>query len=319
MKWHEEYLRRYAELKKAGKPFFPYTVLKDVLFAIAILSLWIYLAVKHPPVLEALADPTDTHYNPRPEWYFLFLFQALKYFPGHLEALIAVVLPGAAIAGLILLPLLDRGPERHPFDRPLLTSLGVLAIAGFAALTYAGAKAPLTNPTEEVDPKVVEGRRLYDQLSCRHCHQVGGKGGRVGPALDKLKTRRSPEWIAKHFRDPQSVTPNSVMPKLNLLEDEIMGLTAYMASLAPEEPYSDQAVKLFEDNCAVCHAIKGKGGDSAPDLSSIGAARNTAFLRKYILDPTLANPQAEMPGFKDTLTEVQAEDLARFLSSLGKE
>ena len=59
--------------------------------------------------LEQLADPTDTSYIPRPEWYFLFLFQTLKLFKGPLEVVGSVVLPGLAVLALILVPFIDRG------------------------------------------------------------------------------------------------------------------------------------------------------------------------------------------------------------------
>ena len=111
--WHEDYKRRYSLLKASGKSFFPYTVFKDACVALLVLAALFTLAHFYPIELEPLADPTDTHYNPRPEWYFLFLFQALKFFPGHLEAVAAVVLPGLCVLLMLGVPLLDRGPKRH--------------------------------------------------------------------------------------------------------------------------------------------------------------------------------------------------------------
>src|SRR4029077_5706544 len=84
--WHQKYKERYARLKSAGKSFFPYAIFKDTLVAFLILGVVLALAHFWGAKLEDLADPTDTTYNPRPEWYFLFLFQALKFFPGKWEA-----------------------------------------------------------------------------------------------------------------------------------------------------------------------------------------------------------------------------------------
>ena len=64
--------------------------------------------------LDAIADPSDATYVPRPEWYFLSLFQLLKYFPGPLEPVATIVIPGLVVGGLLLLPFLDRGPEPPP-------------------------------------------------------------------------------------------------------------------------------------------------------------------------------------------------------------
>lgn len=318
MKWHEAYERRYAALKKAGRPFFPHAVFKDAIVAILILAAWIFLAYAFPPTLEPLADPTDSRYNPRPEWYFLFLFQALKYFPGGLEAVAAVLLPGLAVLALLAVPALDRGPFRHPLDRRGPTGAGLLALAGFLWLTWEGARSPLTNPVEAADPKTAAGRRLFAQLNCAYCHSIGGEGGQVGPKLDAVGSNKSPDWLARHFRDPRSVSPGSAMPKLNLLEEEIDALVSYLGTLAGEEPFTDQAAKLFEENCSACHSISGRGEGTGPDLSAVGAARDKAYLKRYILDPAQLNPQATMPGYRDQLTDTEVEDLARFLSTLGR-
>jgi sulfur oxidation c-type cytochrome SoxX len=231
----------------------------------------------------------------------------------------AVLLPGAAEALLLLVPLLDRGPLRHPLDRPLWTGLGAGALALWAYLTWAGLNSPLTNPVETRDPLAASGRRLYGQLNCAYCHSIGGKGGAIGPRLDEVAPGESPEWLARHFRDPQGVSPGSVMPKLNLLEDEIEALVAYMKSLGPgEEPYTEEAPRLFAQHCAACHKIGAGGGDLGPDLSLIGSARDKAYIKKYVLDPSRFNAASTMPGYQGQLTDVQVEDLARYLATMGR-
>lgn len=313
--WYEEYRARYAALKKAGLPFFPHALFRDTLVAAAVLASVAFLAWRFGAGLEDLADATDATYNPRPEWYFLFLFQALKFFPGHLEAVAAVLLPGALLAALLAVPFLDRGPERHPLDRPFWTLLGIAALGGIAYLTWEGYRSPLTNPVVEKDPLVASGQRLYRDLKCAYCHSLAGKGGKVGPELDKVAADETEDWLAKHFRDPQAATPGSVMPKLNLLADEIQVLVAYMKSLGPG-PYTEEAPKLFAESCVACHRVGNEGGDVGPDLSLIGSARDKAFLSRYIADPSRLNPASTMPGFKGQLTDLQIEDLARYLASL---
>ena len=84
---------------KPKKKFYPEQVFKDtVAIFIAFAILFVMAMVVRVP-LERLADPTDTSYIPRPEWYFLFLFQTLKVFEGPLEVVGSVVLPGAGRAG----------------------------------------------------------------------------------------------------------------------------------------------------------------------------------------------------------------------------
>ena len=67
-----------------------------------------------------MANPADASYVPRPEWYFLSLFQLLKYFPGPLEPVATQVIPGLAVGFLALLPFLDRKRERRPWARARL-------------------------------------------------------------------------------------------------------------------------------------------------------------------------------------------------------
>ncbi len=315
--WHEPYKERYAKAKAEGKPFFPYAVVKDVFVAVLILGLLVFLAWRYGVVLEGLADPTDTTYNPRPEWYFLFMFQALKAFPGSMEAVGAVLLPGLGVGALLLLPLFDRGPERHPLDRPWATGIGILVILCITGLTVAGLRSPLVNPVVERDPLVNAGLRLYRDLNCAYCHKISGKGGSVGPDLGKVVGQETDDWLKRHLRDPKAVNPGSAMPQMSLLDDEIDALIAYLKTVAGE-PFTKEAPKLFAENCAACHKIGKVGEDSGPDLSLIGSARDKAFLKRYIQDPASGNPAAVMPGFKDQLTDVQIEDLARYLASLGR-
>jgi len=122
------------------------------------------------------------------------------------------------------------------------------------------------------------------------------------------------DFLVRHFRNPQATTPGSVMPKMNLLEDEIQALTAYVLSLGGGAAFTKEAPKLFADSCASCHKIGSEGGEIGPDLSTIGQVREAAYLRRYIADPAQINPSSAMPGFKGDLTDVQIEDLARYLA-----
>lgn len=85
----------------ATKKFFPGQVYKDTVAIFIAFAILFVMAVAVKVPLERLADPTDTSYIPRPDWYFLFLFEILKYCEGPLEALGSTVLPAAAITTLM--------------------------------------------------------------------------------------------------------------------------------------------------------------------------------------------------------------------------
>ena len=81
--------------------------------------------------LGAPADPANPYSAARPEWYFLFLFQFLKYFHGETEVFGAIVIPGLVMGMLFLMPLIGRWKLGHGFNVGLLAVLGI----GVAALT----------------------------------------------------------------------------------------------------------------------------------------------------------------------------------------
>ncbi len=315
MDWYAAYRERYARLKKEGLPFFPYVVFKDTVTAFLLFAVLSYLALTYGAGLEELADPTDTTYNPRPEWYFLFMFQALKFFPGRLEPLAATILPGAAVSLLVLLPFLDRSARRHPLDRPIVVGTGLAALAGIVLLTVQGARAPMTNPQMEHNPLVAQGQRLYDELKCGNCHTIRGRGGLVGPELSTIAAHRDAAWLKQHFGQPWKLVPGSEMPGFNLLPDEAEALVALLQHLAGGGAYTPRAPALFEANCAACHKLGGKGGEVGPDLSEVGRFRELVWVRTYVADPKAMNPDSAMPGFKGELADAAIEDLSRYVTA----
>ena len=104
----QEYLDQYKKAKEKGVPFFPDVLFKDAIVVLILFLVLVALAYFLGAQLESRADTADTTYTPRPEWYFLFLFQLLKYFPGQLEVIGVFVIPTLGIILLFILPLLDR-------------------------------------------------------------------------------------------------------------------------------------------------------------------------------------------------------------------
>jgi ubiquinol-cytochrome c reductase cytochrome b subunit len=213
------------------EPLFPNQIFKDSMFILAVFIALAVLAIASPAGLEPQADPTDTTYNPRPEWYFYFVFQLLRIFEGRYEVVGTFVLPTIAGILLILLPFLDRRPERAPAKRKVLMSIAGLTVAGVIVLTTMGALAPVVQAPSVTSPSVLAGRMLYDKSGCSACHSIHGKGGTIGPDLTHVGSKRDRDWLIRHFRDPQAVSPGSIMPKVMLPDKELNELTDYMLSL----------------------------------------------------------------------------------------
>jgi len=222
------------EKAKLRAPFYPDQVFKDMTISLFVFVLLMLLATVSPAKLEALADPTDHAYNPRPEWYFYFLFQLLHYTEGKFELLGTMVLPNIFVALLLALPFIDRNPSKDPRKRPVAMTAVGLAAGGYIALTLLAVISPSGGVAagKPETKAVTEGRKLYAKLGCTSCHSIKGVGGVVGPSLDHIALRRDAEWLKGHFKDPQKYTPGSVMPKFDSLTEEELGqLTGYMLTL----------------------------------------------------------------------------------------
>ena len=286
-----------------------------MLLALAVIVTLVFL---YPTEIGEIADPASTSYNPRPDWYFLFLFQALKYFPGSMEAVAAVMLPGLALTVLLAVPFFDRRMRQNPLDRPIATGFAVATLAGVIALTVIGAESPLLNPYVPELPTVEEGQRLFHTLNCAYCHAVNGRGSTIGPdlMLDPLKHDKT--WIITHLERPgEVVAPGHRTAMTGLLPEESADLFDYIQELQGGGPFSDKAPRLFYRNCGKCHIVAGHGGTKGPDLSGIGLVRSVSFIHRYIEDPTALYSKSKMPAFlepKGKLTHNEIEDIARFLA-----
>jgi quinol-cytochrome oxidoreductase complex cytochrome b subunit/cytochrome c2 len=254
--------------------FWPDQLARNALFALGVVLVLALLSAYRPAPLDAPADPT-VNYLPRPDWYFLFLFQLLKYFEGPLIPVGTLVIPGLVAAFLFALPFLDRGKRYSPLSRERVPWVfGVYGIvAGVLLLTYLAVRSDRQNtdlrrlqresdraaaraielasggiPPEGAaflvasDPRE-QGRRLFGR-SCASCHTLDGSGGNKAPDLTAYL---SAEWIAGVIRNPDDPRyfGNTKLREMesyaSLAEPEIRRLADFLAALAdhdvPPEAY----------------------------------------------------------------------------------
>ena len=133
------------------KRFYPRQVFIDTVGIFILFAILFVMAVAVRVPLGQLADPTDISFTPRPEWYFLFLFQLLKLMPGPLEIVGSVILPGLAVAALIMLPFLDRGQMVKVTRRTFAFAAVLLAALGWSGLTAAAVVGTPEEAKEVVD------------------------------------------------------------------------------------------------------------------------------------------------------------------------
>ncbi|MDX1435336.1 MAG: c-type cytochrome [Anaerolineales bacterium] len=272
----QEYLEEYKEAKEKGHPFFPYILFKDAVIALVVFLILIALAFFVGVPTEPRADPGDTAYTPRPEWYFLFLFQLLKYFPGQLEVVGVFVIPTLAVILLFILPFLDRSRYRHFTKRPIITGVATISVIGIAFLTYqAFAEAPPLLPAVVGDEIAL----LYTE-NCSTCH---GASVAVEPGADlhniiaQGRHEDMPAWSA------------------DLTSDEIDALAGFILSPAGN--------RLFTEQCSQCHEV------------SELVASDPLELRTALEDGTGYSPHAdvEIPEWGELLSRADRTALLNFL------
>jgi ubiquinol-cytochrome c reductase cytochrome b subunit len=95
-----------------------------------------------------------------------------------------------------------------------------LGLSGYFSSVARGADSP-----------AARGKGLVAKGGCLACHQIRGEGAQVGPDLSYEGDKRDKSWLIAHFKNPQSVSPNSIMPPVTLADPDLNDLTAYMLSL----------------------------------------------------------------------------------------
>jgi len=176
----QKYKQKYDQAKQNGVKFWPDIIYKDLLVSFALFILLIGLATFVGVAIEPKADPSDSTYIPRPEWYFLFLFEFLKFVPGKIEWMGTFVLPVIGILVLLALPFLDRNPLRHWKNRLTGVSIMGVVVLGMVGLTI---RSVITTPKNEEGfvantpaGKMILGGELYG-IYCVECHGPDGEGG----------------------------------------------------------------------------------------------------------------------------------------------
>jgi len=216
--------------KAGSETFYPRQVYMDAVVMLGVFGVVSLLVCTVEFPLADRADPSDHSFVPVPEWYFLFFYQLLKYAPGAWGPLATWLLPTLFFTGLLLLPFVDRNPVRNPSSHRVVLN----ARFGFLVVVFSLLSISLRDlyAVPKRDPSVVRGMDLVEQYQCHTCHRIHGEGANVAPDLSFVADRRPDrEWHIRHFKNPQSVSPGSFMPKFPLNEKQIHDLTNYMLTL----------------------------------------------------------------------------------------
>jgi menaquinol-cytochrome c reductase cytochrome b/c subunit len=152
--------------------------------------------------------------------------------PPALVFIATVGIPTVCMVLLILLPFIDRNPERHPAKRPIAVLTAVTVIALMAYLTVEGALAGAPGQiTLKTAPQFAKGKSVAASSGCQGCHKIGENGNAgPGPDLTHIGSRLPRNAIARTL-----VNPTAPMPSFVTLQkqhpDEFNSLVDFLASL----------------------------------------------------------------------------------------
>jgi menaquinol-cytochrome c reductase cytochrome b/c subunit len=124
--------------KEKEMVFYPNFLFREAIAALVVVAFVVALALVYPMKVGDPADPSDSAFKPRPEWYFMAPFYLLKVFPASLEIVPTVVAPSVLFLALMVFPFFDKDPERSPAKRPWAITIMVLGVIATVVLTILG-------------------------------------------------------------------------------------------------------------------------------------------------------------------------------------
>jgi menaquinol-cytochrome c reductase cytochrome b/c subunit len=264
--------KRYKEdVKRRGKPFYPYAMFHDTVMSFVVVSViiglaavWYFTTGEDPntcgkgdscllgPRYAEPADPGTTNYVPRPDWYFYFLFYLLRIFKWPDSVILGTVgVPTLLLIVAFALPFVDLRRERRLLRRPVAVVAAVLVVLSMGVLTYKGAVAKEALASEVVqavptwaqrqgfqgNESALAGARIFASSGCTACHTYLGTGSsnQGAPDLSAEGTKgRSKQNLMSYVRDP-SQFGNTVMPKFGFSDEELGQLADFLlASKGPK-------------------------------------------------------------------------------------
>ena len=253
--------KRYKEdVKKRGKPFYPFAMFEDTVMSLVVVIVIAGLAVVWKnydilgPLIGPKADPGTISFVPRPDWYFYFLFYLLRIFKWPETVILATIgIPTLCLVLLLALPFVDLRTERRLSRRPVAVVAAALVILSMGVLTYKGAvaKEPIASEVEAAIPswaqkqgfagnqEALAGAKLFAESGCTNCHTYLGSGGSNLGAPDLSAEGAKGKGIQfqiDHLKCPSCVNPGSPMPPFaELGEDNLHKLAVFLeASKGPK-------------------------------------------------------------------------------------
>jgi quinol-cytochrome oxidoreductase complex cytochrome b subunit len=316
------------------KRFYPEQVFRDSVAMFAAFVLLFLAAAFLDLSLERVADPTDASYTPRPEWYFLFLFQTLKLFQGRAELVGSILLPTLAVITLLAIPFLDRGQAKRVRERTFAITAVLFCLAAWSSLTIAAVRG--TPPTRGVTASAAKSAKMvrfaaeelaalgyFRQQNCTRCHNLLDGDPKPGPTLAGHQNQQSGVWLEEHLKNSLQGSERTGAAMATLSAPQLNALLVFVSRLTPEKAFAltDVPANLtagadayVSHLCASCHRINGEGGESGPPLNGLAARRSQEWVRGHFRSPRAFSPGSIMPAYH--LSQLEENALVSYLFQL---
>ena len=223
-------------LKKKGVPFWPNAAWRDMAFGLLVVLGIILLAVfKGPPEVGSPPNPANIDANPRPDWYFLWIFALFAVMPRGIESF--AIAFGPVILGIILigLPIIFNKGERSPTRRPWAVGIVIFIVMVVGVFWHLGAKSPWSpdlaaKPLSDavvgnVSDDAKAGAVLFSKKACIYCHTISGDGGKRGPELTTVGDRLTSDQLTIKIANGGGNMPAY---GANLSEEELHDLVSFL-------------------------------------------------------------------------------------------
>ncbi|KQY87782.1 menaquinol-cytochrome C reductase [Paenibacillus sp. Root52] len=262
----------YTAYPGKSEAFIPNFLLKEWMVGVVVLVGILVLTISEPAPLGYPANPSAS-VIPMPDWYFLFLYQYLKYpyASGDYVLLGVLGVSGVAFGALLLAPFLDTGKERRFYKRPIASSLMILSVLSVFYLTNvawthykheleaSGQKPehiqreeeaheraeqglPTSNaPGQQQEVAIVEkddpAMETFKKAGCIGCHAADMKGGAAGPSLRGVGDKHSQEEILTIIKEGYNTMPKMYDQAIaqGVTDEEITHLTEWLAKQKAEQ------------------------------------------------------------------------------------
>jgi ubiquinol-cytochrome c reductase cytochrome b subunit len=248
--------------------FYPHQVFMDMAFVLLIMAALAGLSYFHPATLGPIANPADMHFLPRPEWYYLPMFEWLKFWEGPNVVIGVMVVPGILAMVFFLMPFLDRKLERSPWRRPIPALAVAIVVLG---MVYLGIRSRIEDrrnpdiaaqldlqeeqekaysaapfepylespggmeaaaaPTGPVSPLVAVGRGIFTTRGCIGCHGSAGMGTAAAPSLVGVTRKFHEADLIALLHNPSPKMRAGRMPVVDAPPNEMSALIAYLGVL----------------------------------------------------------------------------------------